>query len=670
MAGATLAVQPGPAAIAEAKRKAKEPEVPQYSDKRVGPTKANPLGLSEMELRELGITICSEIDASQTGQGSLPKRWRRNKDLYDLDPNATNQVMIEGRESYTLPLWKPKADKLIETVLGTLTAGNSYVQISPRSEKLEDKEKTDRLEKALQTLATTDVGVYGFDSAFRGALKIAVNTCIAFLYVYVTEDGENKGEIKFEYIDPNDFCVYRHELGDLSRATTIGHKFPLCKWEVTERFLADRYITDDVVGEDDFTERGSQNATFAGTSPTPPYRPLDNLLECWQIVRKCDLGKFDIPRDDDSGITDHYEGMRDYVFVVAKQSQRVLRVEPLIYKKSRRYFAIQFDRDYGSIWPANSPGQEMQALQVIHSDSINALLQGSWLNALGAVLLSGMTPKDKVTQILPGMVIDTPNENAKAQPLMMPFNGQWLLELLPVINQMADVQSRVSPIGQGVPPPSHTTATAAAGMLRAQEQGQGAYARFIAPAVAQVWQFLAELLELHYRDILDFYGDLGLKDATDLTVKAKYVTTGQGAGTNPQARQQALAMLLTMALQPKSRLDYQKCEKQAVENAELGFDTVGLFQPPGVTLQDLVMVGEGLIAGKVSPQEFEKILQEAAQELGLPPPTPPDTEGRNHGQPPDAEQEQSSQAGGATASPLAGLPGPFANGALAGAASQ
>jgi hypothetical protein len=575
----------------------------------------NPLKLDEETLRQLGITICDEIDQSEVGKGTLPDRWKLNKELYDINPNATNLILVEGTQAYPIPLWKPKADKIIGTVFKSITGTNTYVQIQPRSEDVKDKEKTTRLEKALMMMATSNNGKFGFDRAFRQCLKIAVNTCIAFLYMYVTEEGE----VKFEPIAPEDFCVYSHELGDLNACKTIGHKFYQYISVIKDKFRIGKYLTDRCGGGDVVGQRGSQEEEFAGVTQTPTVVPDDELIECWQLVRNCDLG----------------EGLKDYTFVVSKQTQAVLFYEEHIYKTNRRYFPIQFDEDYGSLWPYNSPGQEMQGFQLIFSDLLNVLIQGGYMNAWGAVLLSGVTLKSKVTRLEPGMVIEGP-ENARAQNIGIPFNGQYLVDLIPIIEKLSDLLSRVTPLGMGQPLPAHTSATAAAGMLQSQQEGQDQYTSFIAPVVAQVWQGLAEFLSLHYPEVTEFYGNLGLQDAMDLEVPSKYIPTGKSGSNNPIARQQQFGMLLTMASQPTSGLDYRSVEKAAVENSDLPFDTVGLFKSPGPSPQEILQVMAGLLSGQVPPQEAMQYIKQAAQQLG-PPPGSPEGDASGNGQPANTE---------------------------------
>ena len=123
------------------------------------------------KLRELGIIVCQEIEHSETGKGSLPRRWERNEQLYNIDPDATNLNLVEGMASYPIPLWKPKADRIIGTVFKSITGIEPYVQCVPDSLMAQDAERAQRLERALMAIANFEDGRFGFDRAFRQCLN-------------------------------------------------------------------------------------------------------------------------------------------------------------------------------------------------------------------------------------------------------------------------------------------------------------------------------------------------------------------------------------------------------------------------------------------------------------------------------------------------------------------
>ncbi|MFI5385998.1 MAG: hypothetical protein ACHQ50_07740 [Fimbriimonadales bacterium] len=543
------------------------------------------------KLRDLGIAICQEIEHSETGKGSLPRRWERNEQLYNIDPDATNLNLVESMASYPIPLWKPKADRIVGTVFKSITGIEPYVQCIPDTESPGDSEKAQRLARALMTVATHDEGRYGFDRAFRQCLKTAVNTGIAVLYVHPTQDGC----VEHEPIHPKDFCIYPHELGDIKKAKTVGHRFWKLRNEIKALFEAGEYLTDEVGGADSVGERGGKSSAFGRTAETPIQEPDDQLIECWQVVRRCDLG----------------EGERDYIVCVAKKTQLVLKVAPLEYKTGRLYFDIRFDDEYGSFWPASSPGQDIQGIQLIYSDLFNVAIQGGYSAAFPGVALIGATLNAKVKRWGPGTVWELPS-GASVQTVGNTFNGGFLVSLLPHIENIADATSRVSRLGTSENLPASTTATAAAGFLQAQEQGQDQFTAFVAPTVAEIFTFLREILVLHWEQIKRQHGTaLGIQKRDDLTQAVRFVPTGKSSNSSPNTLLQKLQMAMGLSQNPNSTLDYQSVEKQVLQALDLPFDVTGLEKPLGPTARELTAVLAGLLNGQVSPQEALQILQEA-----------------------------------------------------------
>jgi hypothetical protein len=560
-----------------------------------GPAAMKPKGLpsfikDEGSLNDLGISVCQEIDHSETSKGSLPLRWDRNEQLYNIDPSATNLNLVEGMASYPIPLWKPKADRIIGTVFKSITGLEPYVQVIPESEETEDMAKAKRLEKALQVLATKEEGRFGFDRAFRQCLKTAVNTGIAILYAHPTQEGC----LYHEPIHPKDFCIYPHELGSIRKAKTVGHRYWKLRSDIDALYEAGEYLTDSVGGADGVGETGGKSEEFGSTVDTPSSNPDDNLIECWQVVRFCDLG----------------DGPQDYIICVAKKTQRVLKITKLEYKTSRMYFDVRFDEEYGSFWPASSPGQDIQGLQLIYSDLFNVAIHGGYSAAFPGVAIIGATLNSKVKRWGPGTVWELP-AGASVEVVGNTFNGAFIGPIIDKVEQVADSTSRISRTGEGQNLRAGTTATEASGVLQAQEEGKDQYTTFVAPIVGEIFEFLRELLNLHYPDFFKKHGSsLGLEGLEDVTVAARFLPTGKSSTTSPTALLQKLQMALQLASTPTTNLDYQAVEKQVMQALDLPFDVAGL-EKKGPNAQEWMQILAGVLSGQVSPQEATQILQEA-----------------------------------------------------------
>jgi hypothetical protein len=155
------------------------------------------------------------------------------------------------------------------------------------------------------------------------------------------------------------------------------------------------------------------------------------------------------------------------------------------------------------------------------------------------------------------------------------------------------------------------TATAAAGMLRAQDEGKDHYSTFVAPVIGEIFAYLCEIMQMHWHRIARHNGSqLGLKGYDDLLVRVRFQPTGKSSNSSPGALLQKLQMALELAQRPTSTLDYQSVEKQVMQALELPFDVTGM-EKKGPSSEELMAILGGLLSGQVAPQEAAQILQEA-----------------------------------------------------------
>lgn len=568
------AAQDGPAAL---KKKKKAKGLPPSLQK-------------EGALGQLGIACSEEIDHSETGKGSIPKRWEFNEAIYNIDPSVTNLNLVEGLASYVIPLWKPKADRIISSVFKSMTSIEPYVQCIPLSAQSADVESAQRLEAALMATANSEMGADSFDLAFHQCIRIAVNTGVSVMYVHPSTDGC----VYHEPIHPKDFCIFPHEKGTIKKAKTVGHRYWQTKEEIDALIAAGVYLDVSVSGSDPITERGGKSAEFGKTAETPERVPGDGQIECWQLVRRCDLG----------------EGVCDYIINIAKSQQVVLSVQKMEYKTGRMYFDVRFSYEYGSFWPASSPGQDVQGLQVAYSDIFNVEIQGGYAKAFPPVAIIGATLDSKVKRWGPGTLWELP-AGATLETVRLGFDGQGLAGVIPLLEKSADATTGISQLGTSANMPSDTTATAAQGFLTAQAEAKDSYSTMIAPCVAEIFSFLREILMIHWEPITKKQGNqLGVNSYDDIVLPVRFETTGKTGNSTPSALLQKLQMLLSLASQPQSGLDYMACESAVAQILELPFNPASL-KKKGPSAKELVMVLFGLMNGTVQPQEAQQILQES-----------------------------------------------------------
>lgn len=509
----------------------------------------------DVQLRsQYGNLLRRHVDASTDAVGPLADRWDVAEALYNLDYNEVGLNTIEGLNSYPIPLWTPKADRIIGTVFNGITGIDPYVQVLTDDGT---NERAEGIEKTLQLMAGRGNTRDTFDRAFLQCVRIAVNTNISILYVYKKEDSK----VCFKAVHPKDFVAYPHEMGCLDDMVTVGHRFYKTRaWIEAKQLAGDFYDAELGAADSKIGDEAGRGSAFAMIQDTEGVEQKDDMIRLYQILHKCDLG----------------EGLKWYKFTFAYDDQAVLKVEDFPYTRPW-YFDIRFDDEYGTFWPAKSPGYSMQALQKAYTDLHNVIIQGSYATAFPNLVFEGGALPAKYKRSAVGAIYEVP-AGTKVSVLNNQFKGEQLMGMIPQLEKIADSVSRISQLGTSQNLPSSTTATAAAGMLKAQEEGKDQYTAFVAPSVADVWRFLYELLELHFEDFKGAYGvSMPLETPDDLSgAPLRFEATGKSAETNPRVLLEKMQMLLQMAQSPESRLDYQKVEGQVVQNMNIPLDMKSL----------------------------------------------------------------------------------------------
>ncbi len=587
--------------------------------------------LSEDARDELALRVCREILASDDAKGSLPRRWEKNEALYNLDPKATNLTLVEGMASYPVPLWKAKAKRIVDTAFKGCTSMDPYVQVLTDDGQ---NSKADDIERALMLLSGKGAKQTTFDRALRQCLRITANTGVSVMYVY---PDERTWDVCFRAIHPKDLMVYPHELGSLEEAKTVGHRFELMRSEITARKEAGIYLTDEVGGGGASVDNeAGKSKSFARTEDTSAMSVEDELIECWQVVTEV-------------------EGQR-YLVVVAAHDQKLLRVQPYPYSR-KFYFDIRFEDEYGSFWPASSVGQDVQALQLLYTDLHNVIIQGSYAAAFPVMVVSGGSLATKVSKYGPGSMLEVPT-GVQAQVLGTQFNPGVLPEMIQQVEKVTDAQTGISQLGTSINLPASTSATAAQGLLAAQDEAKDGYTEFVAPAVGAIFEFLAEVLKTHFREFSQKYGPSLRVDYSSLSKPYIFEATGKTATSSPQALIGKLQMLLQMAMSPNSGLDYRQVETQILQALNLPLDVQSL-QKQDVPQQMLALLQQALASG-MDPQTIVSLVSQAVTALaGGQPNGQPTTASSPPGIPGPGVAPYGAGGGvpgAATGAPLGGLP--------------
>ncbi len=588
--------------------------------------KANPLGLSADQLRNLGMDCKREVDESTDSKGNLPQRWDRNTGLYGLDPSLTNLNLVPGMMSYPIPLWRPKADEIINTTHRSLTSYEPYCQLLPYSGKPEDKEKCDRVQKAAQTIIGDDTGRQGFDRSLRMDLQLAVNHGIS----YITTWAEADGTIKFDAIDAHDFVFYPHEVIDIKRAQTVGHKLFLLKDEILDTQQSGEYMKVSVGTNDTVGERGGESETYRASGESQPTEAGFDKIKCYQLIRRC---RFAVPNSDEdkqssrANASDDYTVAKDYLIHFAYDTSKVLKVVPWDYKTARGYFEIRLAESYGSHWPSSSPGNVIQGLQLAYSDLINVLIQLGYAASCPETHITGEQAPVRVERSGPGTKHYHTSQDVKVYVVSNQINVAPIMGIVPIIERCANDLLKITPLGTTEPLKSNASGNEAALLAKSKEEGRDQYSTFVVPVMAEIFLFVVEMMTLHFRTVSKRYEGLGIDDARDLKVKARCIPTSKSNWGSSGSLFQKLGTALQIASDPESGFDKRKVYEQSMLALDLPYDIESLkkLEPSAVELAAIIQGMIGWIQwqtsggqgqpppGVVAPEEALKVVEEIRQ---------------------------------------------------------
>lgn len=537
------------------------------------------LKLTEDQKTRMALTICEEIDASESAKGTLPERWERNKKIYNVDPDVTNLHVAEGMQPYNIPLYRQKADRIIGTIHGSITGLYPYVQA------LDDQDiNVDEIERALMGMAEDG----GFDLKLKKALEITVNTNIATMRVM--PHFERGHVIKLDWIHPGNMMCYPAEETMFSEAKTVGHRYYKMRYKIESEQATGLYYEGNIFGDDD------PNSDFHGqtghqTEKTSIVNPKDGQVELWEVVHECDLeGKGEYKK---------------YLCVVARKEQKLLSCQNFPYS-TPWYFDIRISEPDGSVWPSDSPAQVMQGIQLAYSDIHTTLIHGSYAAAFPLVIVSGGSLPVKAKKYGPATLIESPVD-VKAQVLGGNFNPGALPEESQTLEEVADAVSGISRLGTGENLPSGTTATAANGLLQAQQESKDNYTESVAPSIQRIWGFLYEILSLHFEEVRQ---GLGSRFPSELTYGKidgrtfRFEVTGKSGSSSPSALLGKLQFLASLAVNPQSGLDYMAIVDRIVQALDLPFSTQGLkLAPSSVNPQEILAILQAVAGGQLPPEQ-------------------------------------------------------------------
>lgn len=502
-----------------------------------------PEGVKKDDLVTLGSDICREIQSSISMLGSLPDRWKKNEAIDKCDPTAVSTDFVEGSSTYPMPLATQRNDRIAGSVFDAITGLDPWVQCIADDDNL--AEIADKVEKDLHFLAIKS----GLETPLYQSLRAACNTNIALMRCCVDEE---KGLFTFHTCHPQNFIAYPCNSARIEDLKTVGHRIRKMEWEVKKKQDEGEYLEGPITSG----EKVDQPWDEAGRSDSFDKVETENYANS----------------DDEPVILYEFETrriwkgeLRKFRGLVVFATQLILEIEDLEYTRTR-WQDLRYDPEDGRWWPASSPTQRMQGLQIAYTDCINTVLQGAKAAAGPPIgVRGGNATNQKLTTYKPFSLIELA-ANQELQPISISFRGEYLMGLAESFERQADGVSRISSVGMGQESSGNKTATEIAGVLEGQRQGEGMYLSTASYGVEALWALMFEYYQYHFDDFKVRWGDaLQIKDKSEIeTVTLRFEVTGRSGSNNPATVAQKMQMLLQLAMNPQSVLDFREVEKATV----------------------------------------------------------------------------------------------------------
>jgi len=498
------------------------------------------------ERKKLASRLCYEIEASNTAKGKLPERWARNRAIYAVEEVSTLEV-VEGAEPYNIPLYRQKADRVVDHQVEAFAGRAPYVQVISDG-------KTEGYERALTFLADQA----SYKRTLRRMVVELLNTDIGACRVRpIVEDNRLIG-IESERIKAEFLVAYPCYFTDFEKCTTIGHKVLQPMRDVLQKIKAGTYYKDAKVSRSEATE-------FEDSSGEHPVTAVDSYVA---------------EKDEDSmEPVDTYEVITEYkvggnwkmiLCTVAYSDRELLSAQDYPYPIDW-YVVGRLDDEDDVIWPSHSLAQRMQGLNNAFSDMLTILSQGSVAAAFPVLITKGLLGKEKVMRWRAGQRLDLPT-GAEAEMLGTPFNPAAIPLAMEKVEQIADAVMGVSRLGSGQGLPSDTREKAIEGILNSDAEAKAGYSSSIVPIVKKFFTLIDLYLVENFNEIKAIYQEkLPIDDIESIPLDYEIKVSGENSSASPQETLRKLSFAMELARDPNSGLSYQKTEQKVMDELELPF---------------------------------------------------------------------------------------------------
>lgn len=536
--------------------------------------------LDQSKRDEIGSNIRLYVNACDSEKSRVQPRWEEIRGHYNLDKAYAGHSIYEDMEGERVPFYRPACDRVQQALSGAYYSVDPWAQLMPNSAYKDKIEAENELREQINELMQVQAAATGVEpeteleeyysaipdlertmqrfcerSNLRDQHSIVfrnmVHSNCGVMRVRVDEDGT----LCADNIHPENALFYPVKVSDYKRLMCIGHRFQIMRYEIAEKVEDGEYYSDI-----DPMQIGT-----ATESLDPVNKDIDvtvdlstDLVDLYEFYIKLKLGN-DKKREWYIGVADAVSGV-------------LLRLVKSPYSRPW-YFVFRTSFDEDSMLPMYSLGTTLVPLQRTINNIWSLMVQGGYMSAFPMTIISGASGiQNKVQKMKAGQVLFE-NENVNVQQVRLDFNPSVFPSALQYIQQVGDTVTGFSRLGQSQTLPAGTTATAANGMLAAQDASKDAYVEAVQTVMSDMFRFILELMATHPHEIAKAMGgawELRIDD--DIAWKDIDVqVTGSGATSSPALLMQKLQMLMELSSNPESGLSPKDVIDMMVQTLDLPF---------------------------------------------------------------------------------------------------
>ena len=478
--------------------------------------------LSDEQYQKVGTDLTEMIQSAETARDALAPRWKQVTAYYNNEPLKDRWWWLKKYKLQPFPLTQPKIDQLCAVLMTSIfSQDRTFVGRMPigggRLKPVED---------IVQFFLSQ-----GFEDAVDQMAPIACLTNHGAIYIPFEvrnfQYGKEPAGFGYYGIAPGDFVVYPVFSPDLDQALLVGHK----KFSTLDQV---KHLQDKGWYRQCAVTPGQEPAAFesgmgheqrsSNTAAQPGHTPV--RIECG--VAELDLGK----------------GPKRYQYVLAFDTQQILRLDEFPFKHCRYIDLRVKPRQYGGYWSQTSVGQDLQVLQWQYNQLSNLAVAGSYVKAFPWGVTDGKVDKN---QELGPMTIANTNGNTTFPQIT--FDPGIIPFLIQQIERQADAVTRVTQESTGVAISKRQTLGEMRERQTGAQQGLTKFLQAFGNSLARAAQTIQEQLYFHYDVWAGIYRDqaVALGDPEILNQRIDWAPQGKTPDSTGSAIMEKLIFMEQLA---------------------------------------------------------------------------------------------------------------------------